>query len=147
MRRSSGGGPSWWVTDAGRPPIGPVSTELLLRGIAAGKVPREALVCAVGQKQWKPVRETPPFSDAFAQTLAPPAAEGTDLVRIEAASNDRRLDTQRPLSPFSDLADERTIVDVPSFDLPTVHDTLPPEDRTLVDGTLPLETDGSERPS
>ena len=45
----------WWVTTPGQSaPVGPVSVELLRRGIAAGRVPDSALVCAVGTRRWRP---------------------------------------------------------------------------------------------
>jgi hypothetical protein len=43
---------NWWVTQAGREPVGPVSTDLVVRGIAAGRVPDDALVCQVGGTKW-----------------------------------------------------------------------------------------------
>ena len=55
----------WWVTKGDRGPVGPASTELLLRGIGAGKVPRDALVCEVGGSSWKWIGEVAPFSGAF----------------------------------------------------------------------------------
>jgi len=57
---------SWWVTVPGGQPLGPVSTESLLRGISAGKVPREALVCRVGDEEWSPLSGIQRFADAFA---------------------------------------------------------------------------------
>jgi hypothetical protein len=45
----------WWVRQGGSAPIGPVSTELVIRGIDAGKVSNEAEVCQVGGKEWLPI--------------------------------------------------------------------------------------------
>jgi len=57
----------WWLTQAGRVPIGPVSTELLLKGIRAGEVPDDVLVCEVGGKQWRKVTNVAPFGKALAE--------------------------------------------------------------------------------
>lgn len=45
----------WWVRQGGSAPIGPVSTELVIRGIDAGKVSNEAEVCQVGGNDWLPI--------------------------------------------------------------------------------------------
>lgn len=45
----------WWVRQGGSAPIGPVSTELVIRGIDAGKVSNEAEVCQVGGQEWLPI--------------------------------------------------------------------------------------------
>jgi hypothetical protein len=45
----------WWVRQGGSAPIGPVSTELVIRGIDAGKVSNEAEVCPVGGREWLPI--------------------------------------------------------------------------------------------
>lgn len=55
----------WWVTQGDRRPVGPVSTELLLEGIGAGKVPRDSFVCEVGGEAWKRIGEVAPFSSAL----------------------------------------------------------------------------------
>lgn len=54
-----------------RQPVGPVTTELLIEGIRAGQVPAETLVCEVGGREWRPVRETAPFSALFGGAPAP----------------------------------------------------------------------------
>jgi len=51
----------WYVAVRGRT-VGPVSTELLCRGLQNGKVPRDALVCALGDAEWQAVATVPPFS-------------------------------------------------------------------------------------
>jgi hypothetical protein len=56
---------SWWVTVPGGHPLGPVRTEHLLRGISAGKVPNHALVCRVGDEEWRPLSSIQRFADAF----------------------------------------------------------------------------------
>lgn len=57
----------WWLTQVGRVPIGPVSAELLLKGIRAGEVPNDVLVCEVGGTEWRKVTDVAPFGAAFAE--------------------------------------------------------------------------------
>ena len=59
-------GPNGMVDDEGdRVPVGPVSTELLLQGIGAGNVPKDALVCEVSGTSWKWIGDIAPFSTAL----------------------------------------------------------------------------------
>jgi hypothetical protein len=39
--------------------LGPVSAELVARGIAAGKMPRDAYVTVVGASHWRPALDVP----------------------------------------------------------------------------------------
>lgn len=55
----------WWVRHGSQKPIGPVSAELLVRGIGAGKVPVEAEVCRVGDREWLPLEAIEEFQDAL----------------------------------------------------------------------------------
>ena len=43
----------WWVGRQGANPVGPVTTDTLVRGILEKKVPEDALVCRVGEQQWQ----------------------------------------------------------------------------------------------
>jgi hypothetical protein len=54
---------TWWVSHGQAPPVGPVTTELLLSGIRAGVVPRESLICKVGYRQWQALADVAPFAD------------------------------------------------------------------------------------
>lgn len=90
----------WWVTKGDRKTVGPVSTELLLQGIGAGKVPMEALVCEVGGESWKPIIEVLPFSRAFDR----PARKRMD-------SWDDSTEAGPPAAEFFEEADEQTLVD------------------------------------
>jgi hypothetical protein len=56
---------SWWVTVPGGHPLGPVRTGSLLRAISGGKVPNHALVCRVGDEEWRPLSSIQRFADAF----------------------------------------------------------------------------------
>ncbi len=55
----------WMVRSEGSDPIGPVSTELLLRGIALGRVPVESEVQQLGTREWQVLE----FVDAFADAI------------------------------------------------------------------------------
>jgi hypothetical protein len=61
--------PEWFVHQRNADPIGPVSTELLARGVQAGKVPLDAYV-AVRGGGWVPLSSVPEIAAAIA---APPA--------------------------------------------------------------------------
>jgi hypothetical protein len=123
----------WWVTKGDRRPLGPVSTELLLQGIGAGKVPRDALVCEVGGTAWKWIGEIEPFSIALDErrgrrrfdpeserTVADPPSTDDFLTRFDNAPEHTMVDRTpfRPSEPpprpwlerFDD-AEEKTIVD------------------------------------
>jgi hypothetical protein len=85
----------WWVMGKDRTPIGPVTTELVLQGIRAGRVPSDSLACEVGGAEWKSIRELGPFVAAFAKlridgpTLVdavPPLLESADVVPAPRAA-------------------------------------------------------------
>ena len=64
----------WYVYDSAGQHVGPVTTDLLARGIAAGKVSREAHVGAVGTASWHPVLQVPEVMHALqrAESAPPP---------------------------------------------------------------------------
>ncbi|MFO0571797.1 MAG: DUF4339 domain-containing protein [Polyangiaceae bacterium] len=45
----------WLVRQPGSEPVGPVSTDLVIRGIQAGRVAATAMVCRVGTQDWLPI--------------------------------------------------------------------------------------------
>ena len=49
----------WYVSVGYGDPVGPVSTELIARGIAAGKVPRTAYVARIGDSVWQDLLDVP----------------------------------------------------------------------------------------
>jgi hypothetical protein len=95
-----------------------VETELVVRGIAAEKVPGDALVCPVGGNRWQPLDAIPPFAKALAQhrrgDAAAMDAEST-IIDLPPIPIERGMhDTTRPepaLTIFDD-ASEQTIVDI-----------------------------------
>lgn len=42
----------WWLSRGDGKTEGPLSTQLVVRGLVAGVIPRHAIVCAVGAQQW-----------------------------------------------------------------------------------------------
>ena len=87
----------WYVYDSAGKHVGPVTTDLLARGIVAGKVPREAHVGAVGSASWLPVLEVPevvlavrraesippPSPSAAATMVMPRLVKAEELVKVE----------------------------------------------------------------
>jgi hypothetical protein len=125
----------WWVTKGDRIPVGPVSTERLLQGIAAGKVPKDALVCEVGGTTWKGIGDIAPFSAALDEhqrhrfdpenelTPLDPVAEDEFLSRPDNAP-ERHTVERSPLRPseapprewlerFDDTEEKTTVDAVP----------------------------------
>jgi hypothetical protein len=114
----------WWVTKADHVPVGPVSTELLLRGIGAGKVPKDALVCEVGGDRWRWIGETAPFSIAYHQgrrsiddedmTAADPLTTEDPMSLFDEAEQTTQTTVQLQRSWFESMNDseERTLVDL-----------------------------------
>lgn len=74
----------WYVYDSAGQHVGPVTTDLLARGIAAGKVSREAHVGAVGTTSWHPVHQVPEVMHALQRAESmpppPPQADSTMLM-------------------------------------------------------------------
>jgi hypothetical protein len=69
----------YYVHQPDGPPIGPVTLDLLARGIAAGKVPVDTLVCRVGSSDWLPAQAVvglPPMTTPPDHTI-PSAPSGT----------------------------------------------------------------------
>jgi hypothetical protein len=101
-----------------------VTTELLLRGIGAGAVPRDALLCELGGTKWRWIGEIPPFSIALNDQVARPPLDSTDDVTLsnqpldalgafDDATDHTQTTVELPRRWFESLADmdERTIVD------------------------------------
>jgi hypothetical protein len=67
-------GMQWYVSNEGSEPLGPLATDLVERGILAGKVPVTSLVCAVGDSRWMPLAAVPEFAEALREVAPPPDA-------------------------------------------------------------------------
>ena len=111
----------WWVTKGSQVPVGPVSTELLLRGIGAGAVPKDALVCEVGGSKWTWIGEMAPFSIAINQRMRTSLDSGEELTAADppkgvddAFEPTTQTTIELPRHWFESQNDneERTIVDI-----------------------------------
>jgi hypothetical protein len=93
LRPSAAPGPpkgarAWYVRNAGAV-VGPVTTEILLKGIEAGRVPSTSRVCPAGEGTWLPIIAHPTFEKAFPATALPPpvpSAPGTVIVQPDEAA-------------------------------------------------------------
>ncbi len=65
----------WYIYQASGNPAGPFSTDLLARGIVAGKVERDAYVAQPGDPQWTEILQQPEIAEAVARhdTSGPPS--------------------------------------------------------------------------
>jgi len=97
----------WYVAVSGRT-VGPVSTELLCRGLQNGKVPRDALVCVVGDAEWQAVSAVPPFSHEIfgaprpVPSAPPPPVDPFASARAVAPRRGNGLGSDRPDEPEPD---------------------------------------------
>ncbi len=55
---------NWYVRSGGSDPIGPLATELVVRGILAGRVPLDAAVMDASDGAWRPIQTVPVFAAA-----------------------------------------------------------------------------------
>lgn len=135
----------WWVTHGDRKPIDPVTTELLLQGIGADMIPRDALVCEVGGTTWRPILKVPPFSIALDNRHRRPRMDSEYEPTIVDAPSE-----EEGLSRFDEVV-EHTIVDRPK-----THSSIPPrvptrlehfdetEDNTVTDATPLRSPEGKD---
>ncbi|HEX4476100.1 MAG TPA: GYF domain-containing protein [Polyangiaceae bacterium] len=130
----------WWVIRRNRDPVGPVSTDLVLQGIRAGRLPSDALVCELGGAKWRPITEIQSFArelDNLAAAQEESVTESLDLrdpraksarrgasrrfdhtaettlvddSPMSSADVDSAIDATRALRPFDDTG-EQTIVE------------------------------------
>lgn len=89
----------WFVRRDGQA-VGPVSTELLLKGIAHGRVPVESEVQRVGTTEWVQIEYVDEFQDAL----------GSDEAMTRVASS--------PLDAMEEAALDATVVDAPGRRFP-----------------------------
>jgi len=75
----------WFVYQAAGNPVGPVSTDLLARGILAGKVPRESHVAAMGDSRWFPALAVPEITDALRKIESQPPPPSQPISSIPPA--------------------------------------------------------------
>lgn len=143
----------WWVTKTDRNPLGPVSTELLLRGIGAGKVPEDALVCEVGGTSWKPIQQIEVFAAALVDRQrargSNPGSDPGVLDMPVVVGSTRGPPPRLPPLPRGNFDDatELTIAERPAFTAEPPSDALHAFDeaaeKTIVD---PIQFRPSEPP-
>ena len=80
-----------WVVSNGSVEIGPVRTELLVRGVAHGRVPPECQVREAGSDAWRPVEQVREVAGILGQSGSV-------------------ADFQRAASSFRDARDEREVL-------------------------------------
>jgi hypothetical protein len=85
------GGARLWVVSNGDVEVGPVRTELLVRGVRHGRVPRECRVREAGSTDWRPV-------------------EGVREVAGELGQPGSVADFQRAAAGFRSATDEREVL-------------------------------------
>jgi len=67
--------PDVWYVSVENRTVGPVTTELIIRGLESGKVPHDAMVCPVGASDWSWLSTVEPFVDMIRQTQPSPLVE------------------------------------------------------------------------
>jgi hypothetical protein len=65
---------TWFVQNGATDPIGPVSTDLIIKGIVAGKIPLTSRVAEVGSNQYVPLATVESFARIIAEAFPPPTA-------------------------------------------------------------------------
>jgi TM2 domain-containing membrane protein YozV len=60
----------YYVNIAGKT-HGPYDQEAILSGLREGRIPRDAMLCAVGSQQWMPISDVPEFAHAVPPPQAP----------------------------------------------------------------------------
>lgn len=125
----------WWVTKGSQVPVGPVSTDLLLRGIGAGAVPKDALVCEVGGTQWKWIGDMPPFSVAI---RAPRPRHTLDSGEEMTAPDPPMLHDSSVGFDDAPEPTTQTTIELPRHWFESMNDN---EERTIVDLRPPRPSD------
>lgn len=104
----------WYVSVAGNA-VGPVSTDLVLRGIKHNKIAAEAFVCVVGATEWQPLNEVPEFRGALAEHAQPiqesPTLAAEQLEATEISS------TNKPAHATTDVGAQNIRVTSPGIDI------------------------------
>jgi hypothetical protein len=129
----------WWLMGIDQVAVGPVTTELVVEGIRAGKVPAHTLACEVGATSWRTIRDVGRFAPAFAKlridgpTVVDPAELLTDPEDPPTLANVRLADfddsSERTVADASAVVDEASLVDdavtIAGFEEVTIVDRGP----------------------
>jgi hypothetical protein len=93
-----------WYVAVEHKTVGPVSTELVIKGIEHRKIPFEAVICAVGGTTWMSLASVDAFRDAVMRSYPPPPPD-TEEARIWLS---RGFDFPKPAPlPCIDLVSSR----------------------------------------
>ena len=74
-------GPLYYVYNADNNHIGPVSADLLARGVVAGKLPGDAFVAPVGANSWRPLSQVEEVAAALRTAKAASSLRPTTMVQ------------------------------------------------------------------
>ena len=97
----------WYVQHGSSASVGPVTTDLLAKGVKAGRVPLTASICPLGGKDWVPLATHPYFADVVRELAPPPPPPSTSKPNV--ASGPVTFDAH-------DLVeDEKTVMNEPRF--------------------------------
>jgi hypothetical protein len=128
----------WWVSRQGTNPVGPVTTDTLVRGIRENKVPEDAVVCRVGEQYWQHVAQV----EELWELLHPEQYETNVTKRPWFAD---KVDSNPPVTSASDHPesdDESTrIYSVPILPIRSVEgssEPVPSANPTMGTPTTPL---------
>ncbi len=104
----------WWVSRGTGDPVGPVPTDVLIRGIQSGRVPEDALVCRVGDRQWARLSEV----DELWEVLHPENSTTNVINRPWFLSQDGSAAAAQPIHDSTDGEDETRIFSAGSVQPP-----------------------------
>ena len=109
----------WYVTIEGNA-VGPVSTDLVIRGIKHKKIATNAYVCVVGASEWQLLADVAEFYQALAEgglldDVVPPRNGHTiDLQGISAGAADAQAASAASLEDADDDSELETTASLPS---------------------------------
>jgi hypothetical protein len=103
----------WWLMGRDQVPLGPVTTELAIQGIRAGKVPPDTLACEVGGTAWRAIRAVGRFAPAFAKLRVDgPTLVDADYGAMTDAEDPPTLtNTKLQMQYLAEAEEERTVAE------------------------------------
>lgn len=125
----------WWVLGHSGEPVGPASSDLVVKGIKEGVIPGDSYVCIVGGSRWEPIRDVPKFGGAFTELISSP-----HIPQIHGKGKTRRFvdgeeATIVDATPF--FAEPSTMADAPPTIPPQLNAFDELEERTIVEQLPP----------
>lgn len=143
------GADRWYVTD-GMNAVGPVRRDLLVRGVAAGKVPLDTFIRHEGWKVWRPLTD---FTEAderavpsqIGAVLGSPPPASSLLALLEEDAEDLSADPDLLIDEKSSEISDRPTIEVMSVAVSTVSpSTL---DQSEVPTQVSRDLLGGDRPT